>query len=167
VGCCSYQLYRLFQTPHSFSVTIFTLVFLLFFILLQINLTWPKAAPSPWLPYPFECWWGAYHFKDTYSPITLAKISSINLVFIFRCSSSPDNPVYPRRIDLRWENRTANRPPSRKAGMEMPCCPASELLWVLITQSYPNRLRFSNLPCPQSPCHDVIHPVFKEGYFWR
>ncbi len=31
-------MYRLFQTPHSFSVTIFTLVFLLFFILMQINL---------------------------------------------------------------------------------------------------------------------------------
>jgi hypothetical protein len=39
VGCCSYQLYRLFQTPHSFSVTIFTFGFRLFFILLQINLT--------------------------------------------------------------------------------------------------------------------------------
>jgi len=31
--------YRLFQTPHSFSVTIFTLGFRLFFILLQINLS--------------------------------------------------------------------------------------------------------------------------------
>jgi hypothetical protein len=39
VGCCSFKLYRLFQTPHSFSVTIFTLGFRLFFILLQINLT--------------------------------------------------------------------------------------------------------------------------------
>jgi hypothetical protein len=35
----------------------------------------------------------------TYSPIALANISSINLVFIFRCSSSPRNPVYVRRID--------------------------------------------------------------------
>jgi hypothetical protein len=42
---------------------------------------------------------------------------------------------------------------------------ASDLLWVQITQSYPNRLRFSSLPCPQSPCHTVIHPVFKEGFF--
>jgi hypothetical protein len=31
VGCCSYQLYRLFQTLHSFSVTIFTLDLRLFF----------------------------------------------------------------------------------------------------------------------------------------
>ncbi len=31
VGCCSYQLYRFFQTPHSFSVTIFTLGLRLFF----------------------------------------------------------------------------------------------------------------------------------------
>jgi hypothetical protein len=38
VGCCLYQLYRLFQTPHSFRMTIFTLGFRLFFILLQINL---------------------------------------------------------------------------------------------------------------------------------
>jgi hypothetical protein len=39
VGCLSYKLYRLFQTQHSFSVTIFTLGFRLFFILLQINLS--------------------------------------------------------------------------------------------------------------------------------
>ncbi len=39
--------------------------------------------------YQFECWWGVYHFKNTYSPITLVNISSINLVVIFRCSSSP------------------------------------------------------------------------------
>jgi len=31
VGCFSYNLYRLFLTPHSFSVTIFTLGFRLFF----------------------------------------------------------------------------------------------------------------------------------------
>jgi hypothetical protein len=37
--CFSYKFYRLFQTQHSFSVTIFTLGFRLFFILLQINLT--------------------------------------------------------------------------------------------------------------------------------
>jgi hypothetical protein len=37
VGCFSYKLYRLFQTQHSFNVTIFTLGFRLFFILLQIN----------------------------------------------------------------------------------------------------------------------------------
>jgi hypothetical protein len=38
-------------------------------------------------------------FKNTYSPITLANFSSINLVFIFGCSSSPSNPVYARRVD--------------------------------------------------------------------
>ncbi len=32
-------------------------------------------------------------------PITLSNISSINVVFIFRCSSSTRNPVYTRRID--------------------------------------------------------------------
>jgi hypothetical protein len=42
----------------------------------------------------FECWWGTYHFKNTHSPITLADISFINLVYIFRFSSSPINPVY-------------------------------------------------------------------------
>jgi hypothetical protein len=41
--------------------------------------------------------WGVYHFKNTYSPITLANISSIKLV---RCSSSPNNPVYPSRVDF-------------------------------------------------------------------
>jgi hypothetical protein len=39
------------------------------------------------------------HFKNTYSPITLTNISSINLVFVFRCSSSPINTVYVRRVD--------------------------------------------------------------------
>jgi hypothetical protein len=33
------------------------------------------------------------HFKNTYSPITLKN-------FIFRCSSSPSNPVYPRCVDF-------------------------------------------------------------------
>jgi hypothetical protein len=58
----------------------------------------------------------------------------------------------------------ANRPASRETGLQMPCCPAGDLLWVQITQSYPNRLRFSSLPCPQSPCHTVIYPVFREGF---
>jgi hypothetical protein len=35
----------------------------------------------------------------THSPITLANLSSINLVSIFRCSSLPHNPVYARRVD--------------------------------------------------------------------
>ncbi len=37
--------------------------------------------------------------KITHSPITLANLSSINLVSIFRCSSPPHNPVYVRRVD--------------------------------------------------------------------
>jgi hypothetical protein len=37
--------------------------------------------------------------KNTYSPITLANISTINVVFIFRCSSSTSNPVYVRNVD--------------------------------------------------------------------
>jgi hypothetical protein len=32
-------------------------------------------------------------------PITLANISSINLVSIFRCSGPPSNPVYVRSVD--------------------------------------------------------------------
>ncbi len=50
--------------------------------------------------YYTQYWWGVYHFKNTYSPITLGNISSINLVSIFRCSSSPNNPVYPRCVDF-------------------------------------------------------------------
>ena len=37
--------------------------------------------------------------SQTHSPITLENFSSINLIFIFRCSSSPINPVYTRRVD--------------------------------------------------------------------
>ena len=43
--------------------------------------------------------WGSNKFYITHSPITLANLSSINLVSIFRCSSPPDNPVYLRRVD--------------------------------------------------------------------
>jgi hypothetical protein len=50
----------------------------------------------------------------------------------------------------------SNLSASRETGLEMPCCPDNDLLWVQITQSYPNRLRFSSLPCPQSPCHAVL-----------
>ena len=39
------------------------------------------------------------HFFITHSPITLANLSSINLVSIFRCSSPPRNLVYGRRVD--------------------------------------------------------------------
>ncbi len=34
------------------------------------------------------------------SPITLVNFSSVNLVFIFRCSSPPQNTVYPSCVDL-------------------------------------------------------------------
>ena len=56
-------------------------------------------------------------------------------------------------VKLRCENRPANRSASRETGLEMPCCPPSDLLWVQITQSYPT--------------HTVIDPVFKEGFFPR
>ncbi len=35
----------------------------------------------------------------SHSPITQSKLSTINLVSIFRCSSSPRNPVHVRRVD--------------------------------------------------------------------
>ena len=43
--------------------------------------------------YYTQYWWDTYHFKNTYSPI-------IDLVSIFRCSSSLNNPVYERRVDF-------------------------------------------------------------------
>jgi hypothetical protein len=49
--------------------------------------------------YQLKYWWGTYHFKNTYSPITLANISFINVVSIFRCSSFKSNPVYARHVD--------------------------------------------------------------------
>ncbi len=76
----------------------------------------------------------------------------------------PDSWTVP---GLGCENRPVNMPVSMETGLERPCCPASDLLWVQITQSYPNRLKFSRLPCPQSLCHTVIDPVFKEGFFLR
>ncbi len=77
--------------------------------------------------------------------------------------------------DLRWENlrcenRTANRSASRETGLKMPCYPVNDLLWVQITQSYPNRLRFSsflidrcvywhsNIQCPYKL---VLGPQFR------
>ena len=32
--------------------------------------------------------------------------------------------------NLRWENRPVNRPVNRDTGLEMPCCPVTDLLWV-------------------------------------
>ncbi len=49
--------------------------------------------------YYFEYKRCTFSFTITHSPITLANFSSINLVFIFRCSSSPINPMYARRED--------------------------------------------------------------------
>ena len=40
----------------------------------------------------------------------------------------------------------------------------SHLLWVQITQSHPNRLRFWILPSPEFPCHDVIDPSFQKFF---
>ncbi len=93
--------------------------------------------------------------------------SSHNNLTLFSIVWSKDTIVTRLPGVLRCENRPANRPASRETGLEMPCWPASDLLWVQITQSYPNRLRFSSLPCTQSPCHTVIDPVFKEGFFLR
>jgi hypothetical protein len=42
---------------------------------------------------------GAPITSKSHSPITLTNFSSINLVFIFRCSSSTINPVYTSRVD--------------------------------------------------------------------
>jgi hypothetical protein len=39
-----------------------------------------------------------FSFTFSHSPITLANLSSINLVSILRCSSPPRNPVYARRV---------------------------------------------------------------------
>jgi hypothetical protein len=41
-----------------------------------------------------------YGFTNTLSSITLVNVSSINLVFIFRCSCPPHNTTYVRRVDL-------------------------------------------------------------------
>jgi hypothetical protein len=47
----------------------------------------------------FEYRWHPCGVQITHSPITLANLSFINLVFIFRCSSSPYHPVYARGVD--------------------------------------------------------------------
>ncbi len=47
MGCFSYKLYWLFQTQHSFGVTIFTFGFRLFFILLQINFFFSTFCTCP------------------------------------------------------------------------------------------------------------------------
>ena len=41
----------------------------------------------------------ASRLQITHSPITLANLSFINLVYVFRCYSSPSHPVYARRVD--------------------------------------------------------------------
>ncbi len=41
--------------------------------------------------YQLKYWWDTYHFKNTYSPITLANTSSFNFVSIVRCFSSTSN----------------------------------------------------------------------------
>jgi hypothetical protein len=109
----------------------------------------PRLAFSSTLPSSLSCpEYKSIDLKMTWYQLTGIQVTSI--VLITRC-----------------ENRSSNRPPNRETGLEIPCCPASDLLWVQITQSYPNRLRFSSIPCPQSPCHTEIDPVFKEGFFPR
>jgi hypothetical protein len=61
-------------------------VYLLFLIQSKVGITLSKVTDT-------------YHFKVTHSSITLANLSSINLVSMFRCSSPPCNPVYVRRVD--------------------------------------------------------------------
>jgi len=53
----------------------------------------------------------------------------------FPVKSQNPNSQSPHTSNLRWENRPANRPPNRETGLEMPCCPATDLLWVQITQT--------------------------------
>ena len=43
--------------------------------------------------------WRTYRISFSHSPITFANISVINLVSIFRCSSSKTNSVYARRVN--------------------------------------------------------------------
>jgi hypothetical protein len=43
--------------------------------------------------------WRTFSVTISHSPITLANLSSINLVPILRGSSPPRNPVYARRVD--------------------------------------------------------------------
>ena len=52
---------------------------------------------------------------------------------------------------LRCENRPAKRLASRETGLEIPCCPSSDLLRVQITQSYPNRRDFRDYPVLNPP----------------
>ncbi len=63
------------------------------------NQGWPDSRYSSSFTYQLKYRWVTYHFKNTYSPITLANISSINVVSIFRCSSLPSNPVNVRRVN--------------------------------------------------------------------
>jgi hypothetical protein len=60
---------------------------------------WPGSRQGCSFTYQLKYWWVSYNFTNTYSPITLANISSIKLVSIFRCCFSPSNPVYARRLD--------------------------------------------------------------------
>ena len=75
------------------------------------------------------------HCHDPWGPVFHRDVKSVNIV-----------PGYMCPCTLRWENR----PASRKTGLEMPCYPLSDLLWVQIAQSYPHRLR---------SCVDFSRPV--------
>jgi hypothetical protein len=57
----------------------------------------------------------------THSPVTRPKVSSINLVSIFRCSSSLPNPVNPSHVGCNYRVDYNNRPSD-----SLPSC----LLWL-------------------------------------
>ena len=46
------------------------------------------------LPLYTEYWWCTCDFQITHSPIKLTNLSFINVVYVFRCYSSPCHPVY-------------------------------------------------------------------------
>jgi hypothetical protein len=72
----------------------------------------------------------------THSPITLGNLSSINLVFIFRYSSPPRNPVYVRSLDHFSSHPI---PPTQKKNQCL--LPESDSVDSLIPQSTPEQTR--------------------------
>jgi len=63
------------------------------------NREWATSSPKRNFTDHFKYRRSSYSFTITHSPITLTKFSFINLVYIFRCSSPPSNPVCARRVD--------------------------------------------------------------------
>ncbi len=71
MGCCSYQLYRLFQTPNSYSVTIFTLGFRLFCYSAANKLDLSTCAESV-----------AFCVSQKWCRILPRRISAVRIVFV-------------------------------------------------------------------------------------